>query len=289
MNEQDLSLIERYFAAELSEAERLAFENRMTDDADFKDDVLLYSKGMAAIRLYGRDMLKKKLQDTPLIALESPSHTWRWALAAVLVLAAFIGVYWWPKTQSLPPTPTVLTPAPPPGTARQSTHPPPFNQPIANRQIDTKKLFADAFKPYSPPDQNGSVKSADTTHTHNIGTNKTTVDTLKQLAKEGKYAESLSVFEHLSKEQQSQSVALFLKANSLLALGRTDEAAVLFEEVASNKQSVYASYAKWYAALCALKKGNLQKAKKWLQELASGADASKTQREEAVKLLNNLR
>lgn len=111
---------------------------------------------------------------------------------------------------------------------------------------------------------------------------------LKRLAQEEKYSESLATIEQLPKELQSNTAILFFKANSLLALGRTDESALLFEGIASNQQTAYASYAQWYAALCALKKGDLPRAKKWLRAVASGSDASETQRMEAKSLLEKL-
>lgn len=111
---------------------------------------------------------------------------------------------------------------------------------------------------------------------------------LKRLAQEEKYSESLATIEQLPKELQSNTAILFFKANSLLALGRTDESALLFEGIASNQQTAYASYAQWYAALCALKKGDLPRAKKWLRAVISGSDASETQRMEAKSLLEKL-
>ena len=289
MSEQDLLLIEQYYRNELSEAERLAFEQRMAEDSDFREEALLHQRAMTAIRLYGKELMKKKLQDRPLVTPKPKPRIWPWMVTTGAVLAVVFGIFWWSEADEKPPLPP--QPVPPPFVDTLHQPPPPLptvHPPVAELKPDAKKLFADAFKPFKPS-QDETVKSADTSKAQGSGMSRlASLNKLKQLAQEEKYSESLATIEQLPKELQSNAAIMFFKANSLLALGRTDEAAPLFEGIASNQQTAYASYAQWYAALCALKKGDLPRAKKWLRAVASGSDASETQRMEAKSLLEKL-
>ncbi|MEO6039443.1 MAG: hypothetical protein ABIQ93_13605, partial [Saprospiraceae bacterium] len=154
-----------------------------------------------------------------------------------------------------------------------------------DRKAATEKLFAAAYHPY----RDGSIERVIRSGSTPIDTSKLSLEEVKQLAQEGKYAESLVILEQLPPEIQKKAVALFFKANSLLALGRMAEAAALFEQVALNRQSAYAGHASWYAALCALKKGDLPKAKKWLQAVATDSNLSARERAEANQLLAKIR
>ena len=301
MSEQDLLLIELYYRNELGEAERLAFEQRLTEDADFREEALLHQRALAAIRLHAKDLLKKKLQDRPVVAPDPRPQIWRWAAgAAALLLAAWLIGYCWTQAHQPPPiiAPPQSAPTAPTDTAPQKNAPPPLDtaspppseQAKTKPRLDKEKLFADAYQPHKP-DPGGPVKSATPTAPQDTGSSKvTTINQLKQLAQEGKHAESLAAYELLPQDMKGRDIALFFKANSLMALGRSDEATALFEGIGANPQSAYASYAQWYAALCALKKGDLPKAKKWLRQVAAeGGNTSKEQREEAKKLLERLR
>ena len=62
MNDTDLELIKKYFCNELSEAERVAFEQRMVVDESFREEVVLHERTLAAIRYDSLRDLKKHFQ-----------------------------------------------------------------------------------------------------------------------------------------------------------------------------------------------------------------------------------
>lgn len=288
MNEQDLLLIERYFRDELNEAERLAFEKRRADDPAFQAEVVLHEKAMAAIRLHGRDLLKKKLRERPPVEQSRPSFPWGWGLVVFILMALLVGWWWSGPTgnsldsptidpSNLPADSTQSTPAI--DTTPEKTPPSNFKPPVAERQTDTDKLFTAAFKPYKDESLNPSVRAE--------GDAPTPYEQFRQLYWEGKYAETLSAFERLSDTVKNSDNTLFVKANALLATDRTAEAAALLEGIRARKRSAYTDQTGWYLALAYLKMGEAAKARELLRQMAS--DTGSPRRGEAERLLENLR
>lgn len=289
MSEQDLLLIEQYYRNALSEAESLAFEQRMADDEAFRAEALSHKKALLAIELYGKEQMKKKLRERPLVKADRLYRVWPWMLGICTLILLML--FWRIESQKQLEKPTEpVTPSTSPTTPIPSGTAKPLPQQADNDNIkqttNTQKLFATAYHPFQEGGTGNNVRS----NGQNPDPDKMTgLNQLKQLALEQKHAECLEAYEKLPAGTQQKEMALFFKANSLLALGRTDEAAGLFEGVASSQQSAYASHAQWYAALCALKTGDLPKAKKWLQELGSNNNASAAQRTKAKNLLRQLR
>jgi len=288
MNEHDLLLIEQYYRNELSEEERLAFEQRLAEDAEFREEALLHRRAMEAIRLHGRDLFKKKLQERPLVEQSRPSFPWRWGLV-VCILMVLVGGWWWsrpttnaldsptinpsnPLTDSTQTTPEIDTPP-------LKTPPPHSKTPIAKRQTDADRLFSTAFKPYKDESLNPSIRGERDVVTP--------YDQFRLSYWEGRYTETLSAFERLSANVKNSDNTLFVKANSLLATGQAAEAAALLEGIRVRKRSVYTDQTGWYLALAYLKLGEIPKAKALLRQMATEENAPR--HGEAERLLQKLR
>lgn len=294
----DLELIEKYFRGELSEAERTAFGERMAADEAFQQAVVLHERALAAIR-YGslRDLKKNFQQRETAFRRQEKNARWRWLAALFVFLLLATGGWWfWNKraqnqalpsqTQVLRPTSdslnqTLLSPSDTPQleqtlpAVKDSLQLPP---PVAQRKPNAQQLFAAAFQPYRDASLNPTVRDEQ---------NPTPFDQFLQLYWKNKHALALAAFENLSPALRSSDDALFLKANSLLAISQPTQAIPLFEGILANGESRFSGEAKWYLALCFLKQGKLDKTKKQLETLVSDADAP--HRAEAMGILGQLR
>jgi hypothetical protein len=297
MNEFDLALIERYLRGELNEAEREAFETRMAADEAFQREVDLNSRALAAVNFAGLRDLKKNLQEREVAFRQSKKRTrQRWLLALLTLFLMTLVAYWlWKKGAAKQHTgPHIQTPpstidslkktekSPSDNIQLEQTKQPentaPSKPPIAQRQLDAQKLFAEAFQPYRDASLNPSVRNEESA---------TPFEQFLQLYWENQHPQALAAFENLSPALRGSDDALFLKANSLLATGQTTAAAALFEAIQSRGESRFAGQAEWYLALCFLKNRDLGKAKKQLERLLSKPNAP--QRSEAQRLLRQIR
>ncbi|MFN0217059.1 MAG: hypothetical protein ACKVT2_22605 [Saprospiraceae bacterium] len=284
-------LIEQYYRSELSESERVAFEKRLASEPDLQEEFKLHEMAMAAIRFHGRDLLKQQLRERPLIEKPRWRRYWLWAgLSGIVVL---VGVFFCldrDKPQVPPDNsdrPIVLKSDSIPDKNSAITNPellPTPKKPLP-KAINVNQLYAKAYRPYK--EGTGTTLGSDpqSPDTSNLAS----IELLKQLAEVEKFDSSLAVYNRLSPELQNEEIALFYKANSLMALGNTKEGAILFESIALDSNATFISEAQWYAALCALKKKDLRNTKKWLRMVtAEGSYASETLRKKAIRLLNKL-
>ncbi|MEZ4967787.1 MAG: hypothetical protein R2791_21270 [Saprospiraceae bacterium] len=290
-NKDDLELIDRYYLHQLDEVERQEFEKRMSEDADFKAEVFGYEEAIQAVRLYGRAAMKKRLQERPLIKKPRRIKYWFWiglSVTVILICAYLFLPSNQPKPDHTPPVdPSQIDATNPreqqavitiPDTPASHTKPP-------KTIIKTNQLFAEAYQPYKEGSGStlGSPQPSDSSDLANIRR-------LKKLAEEEKYEESLVIYNQLSQEFKDEEVALFYKANSLLALDSIGEAATLFNKLALKSNGTYASQAQWYSALCALKNKKLPEVKQWLgMIIAKDSYATKELRKKANTLMGKLK
>lgn len=234
--------------------------------------------------------LKKKLQERE-EALTLKKQKWQrrfWGLLLLLSLGlVLIFIYWcWVKIGTPPESDPAIqkTPTDQPKTKAQKSLPTDTilekqittapKTPIAQRQVNNQALFSVAFQPYRDTSLNPNVRDEQ---------NPSPFEQFLQQYWEKQYLPALQAFEKLAVELQNNDDVLFLKANALLATGQTDAAAALFACIISRKTSRFGQQADWYLALCDLKKGELVRAKKALQAIATQLDHP--QREDALALL----
>ncbi len=78
--------------------------------------------------------------------------------------------------------------------------------------------------------------------------------------------------------------AIFYKAVSLTALGKTNEALKFFSRINNNPDNKFYEEANWYAALCLIDRGKTEEAKKLLHRVSGSVDYGK----KANKILEEL-
>lgn len=283
MNERDQLLTEQYLRNALNEADRLSFEKRLAEDAQFKEEVQLHARALEAVRLHGRDALKQKLAERPLV----PSR--RKLLPLWITLAVlFVGILLYYGVQK--------------GGNNQRSTTQGFSQ-------DTlvKKAHQDTLLRASNPDSIQKTVLPETTRFAQLYTEHYTRfedDQTRRAAQRGplrsgepgiasflyhyqrkEYKEALAVFAQLSEEDRTDGNMRFYYANALMAVGKTATAAGVLDQI-QPEDSDFSNEIHWYAALCALKQGNLQKAKSHLKSLST--TNSKAYKAKAIALLKEL-
>jgi tetratricopeptide (TPR) repeat protein len=295
MEDKDLELIERYYRRELDTTALRVFEDRLAADSDFRQEVELHGKALQAIRLKGRENLKKKLSERPIMpgwhVPRSTGKRHRWWIAALALALVAVLILWLksedknaapPAPTNLPPADTLVQPAdsgtPRPPIVQEDKNPSPTKQlekqatePVGK---DSAKLFAAHFQPYRDEAMNPTVRTEES---------QDAFGRFIELYWEGRYGEALAAFDKLSPALRANDNTLFIKANALLALGRADEAAELLEKISANGQTRYPGEARWYLALAYLKSGKREKAAGLVKEISE--DVKNTRHREAKKLL----
>ena len=228
-SEADIALVEKYFDAELNEAELKNFTTRIQSDDNFRLLVEQEKALIAAIRFEGAaanlqylEDLESKLQKETPILLESRSTKWYYyAAAAVIGMTILVAVF----MNSFKEKPDQLFQAyfaPYPNMFEPTTR--------SAESVDSKR--ADAFQAYE----------------------------------QGDYQKAATLFTDLLKDNKEPGMLLLL-GNSNLMLGKLDEAKANF--ITLNKDfDDLDMQAKWYLSLCYLKNGEMDKAQLLLKELA---------------------
>ncbi len=293
--------IEKYLRRELTVAERLDFEQKIEADAALKREVEMYARAFQALQIKGREELKERFRDKDKAWLESQPATasggrnfWLKGFGILLLmLAGFL--FWWNgkdarspvlPAQKLPDTlenqlknavpQDTATLVPPVATEEKQAPPPSKKKP---QQPDLHQLFAANFQPFKDETMNVTVRAP--------GVELTPFDRFQQAYWEDRHEEALTAFETMTPALKGSDNLLFVKANSLLATGKAEEAAGILEQIIANGRSRYAGEARWYLALAYLENGTPGKARQQLQTLAS--DAASPRQADAKKLLSQVK
>jgi tetratricopeptide (TPR) repeat protein len=205
----------------------------------------------------------------------------RWLLLTLALLLA-LGALWWfmplesqntdtpPQSQpdlqnnapAAPDSPVLQKPAPPIGT-----------RPQADKAGKDRRLFAQHFAPYKDPGLEPSRRGAD---------EPLPAEKFRQLYWENRHKEALIVFETMNDADKNNDNLLFVKANCLLATGRTAEAIPLLENILRNDRTRYMAEARWYLALAHLQSGRREQARTLFLEIRADRDSPRQQEAERV-------
>lgn len=231
MDEKELERIERFLLNDLTEQEKTAFEEKMQTDAAFRHEVELHSRAIHAAKIKGREVMKEQLrQRKPKVGRSHPRN-----LAAVLMLSllAIIAIFWWQTSKpdeaknlnengsiSFPKDTANSSKALPidsiqhqqnhskedDKTEKQDARPP-----VAEKKQVKEKLFAQYFQPYRDESLDPSSRGFED--------EMTAFDRFQQAYWKGKHEAALAAFEELAPSLKNNDNLLFLKANSMLAVG----------------------------------------------------------------------
>lgn len=298
MEEKDRTLIEKYFAHELSVQEKNAMEQRLTTDSEFAMEFEAYRQAVEALKLVQRDELKNRFRerDRVLDQVDKPSSGKRryfFLLAAALIITV-AGIWVLNngrepvmeseiaipqdtlKTQEISEikNDTLLQEDRPPMASVEEKEKDKWD----TNAYDGEELYAANFEPYTDESLEGTVR----------GDEEDMLPEERFLSSysEGHYDVAVESFSEMGDEYRQNKNMQFLYANALLAEGLTDEAIRYLNDIVKETESDYASEANYYLGLAYLKKKNYPEAKKYLKIYAA---ENNTQRTKAQRILSEIK
>ena len=306
MEALDQTLIEQYWANEMSSTERQNFEQRLALESGLQQEFDEFKLAMEAVKLAERKELLQRFRQRDEILdkknRNNPSgRTMRiWmqrAVAVAAVLTLFLG---WRFFISPMHTPDLANTHPTKDSidTRQT---PPFNtetSQVVKLKDDKVKEENEKVKEQKPskPKVKEEVLYAAYFETFKDDsmdpTSRSGEDDLSAYEKfqlfywEEKNAEALEEFKKMTLPQQINPNLRFFQANALMAVNRIDEAINILAEVEKNQQSIYKIESVYYLALCDIKNGNLDAARKKLLNYLNTQEA--LQKNKAQKILAEL-
>lgn len=295
MENKDQELIERYCCNELPAAERAAFEQRLSMDHAFRQEVEAFEKAIRYVQLDGRKALQSRLAERGRqLDAEKKStffdRRWGWAIGVLAVAALF----YWLFDQNKTPAPQTapgnaiqqdslkkMAPALPDSAGQQSSPPTPEttpptaeSKPENGQRAQADRLFAAYFQPYKDESLEPSVRGEG---------DATPEEVFLQNYWDGRHRAALAAFEKLEPASKNKGDLQFLQANCLLATGKAKAAIAVLENLGRTR---FSAEAKWLLALAFLKNREMERAKAQLREMAG--DAASVRRGEAARLLEAL-
>jgi tetratricopeptide (TPR) repeat protein len=221
-SEADIALVEKYFDAELNDAELKTFTTRLESDENFKLLVEQEKALIAAVRYEGaaanlqflEDLESKLQKETPIRLSSAPPKWYYYAAAAVIGITVVVAVF----MNSFKENPDQLF------QAYFTPYPNMFEPALrSNQSVDSKR--SEAFQAYE----------------------------------QGNYQKAATLFTDLLKDDKDAPMLLLL-GNSNLILGNLEEAKANFITLNQDFDDLDMQ-AKWYLSLCYLKSGEIEKLK----------------------------
>jgi TolA-binding protein len=265
--------IERYINKDMTPDERMEFEAMMNADTELQREVLQFQKAIEALKVYEHSQLKARLQQREKDSFTNQKKTaihWIWYLTAGLALIFTMWLFFSTKNsvkEDLKKENTIK-----PGDSsipgrnkikpedsfniNKESLPADENPPLKSGSSKAEEIFADHFVPYTDELMESTVRGEE---------EKGAYEEFLSLYNDGKFLDALQIFDSMDPVMKDNDNVLFLKANALMAVNRIDMASRLFENIIRKKNSRYLKEAYWYLALCELKKGDVYKAKYYLQ------------------------
>ena len=246
-SEADIALVEKYFDAELNDAELKTFTTRLESDETFKllveqEKALIAAvryEGAAANLQYLEDLESKLQKETPIRLSSGPTKWYYYAAAAVIGITVVVAVF----RNSFNENPDQLF------QAYFTPYPNMFEPALrSNQSIDSKR--AEAFQAYE----------------------------------QRNYQKAATLFTDLLKDNKDAPMLLLL-GNSNLILGNLEEAKANFITLNQDFDDLDMQ-AKWYLSLCYLKNGETEKAQAILKELGATEISYATKARELLEKVN---
>jgi tetratricopeptide (TPR) repeat protein len=247
-SENDITLVEKYFDAELNDSEKKLFTDRVDNDENFRSLVEEERVLIGAIRYQGigdnlqyLKALESSIQDQQKFSISRISRNWYYVAAA-----AVIGILLLSKVMvsTFSPTPDQLF------QAYFAPYPNMFEPTVRGNDNASLSPKTEAFQAYEQRD----------------------------------YARAVVLFNELRVTKEEAGVLLLL-GNANLILGDIEAAKENFTTL--NKEfDELDMQAKWYLSLCFLKSGDMKQAKAILKELGDTEISYATRARELLKKVN---
>lgn len=259
-NEALYAQIDQYLSGQLSEAESAAMQKAMLDDAELAQEVELrrlefeVSEALIAQRI--RDQLRRLRTEPP---PNSPAQsiqkerfsTQKWAIAAMLVIAA-IGVYWWAKRPQHTALPVERPSSPSADSSARlqqadNTPAPQPNASPAAPKTETARHLAIAMQHYRDPDFQ-TLRGATASPDDPFGA------AFSSWQKQD-WATVLTALREVSASDPQYIRAQAFRAHAQFKLKRYGQSTQTFAAVSDSRIMPWAEEADWYVLLALLADG----------------------------------
>jgi len=303
MEESDQTLIERYLASDLTDAERQEVERRRTTDATFHAELTALEEARHALRLKQREDLKERFRKRDEVLDKKkpetsvrvkPPYIWVW-IAAALISVILIWKLLLPDTKETGPVETESSdtsryqelPVVRIDTVRQTDtvrqQPTKENQSPQKPDMaaNTKKgqaLFAEYYVPYKDAMMDPTTRGDED------------LKTPQQFQKsywEGDFNQAVRLFPQVSEQYRSNDNYRFMYASALLATDHGEKAIPFFKEIVDQHKSRYTTESLYALALAYLKNNDPEAAARWLDQYVK--DDKAKQKEKAMSLQRALK
>jgi tetratricopeptide (TPR) repeat protein len=293
----DQNLIERYLANEMTATEKTHFEQRLALETGLQQELEEYKLVMDALRLAERQELLQRFRERDKIldkknGIPSTNHNLRfWMLSAAAVLTMIIAWRFFiqpghnaDQANQFPKDSTTIQqplPVQKDTLQRDELKNDKKEEPMAENTKPKKgtELYADNFEPYM--DESLSVAS------RSDEDEMSAIEKFQLAYSKRNFNEALAAFQNLSPAYQENPNLRFLRAIALMALSQFDEATLILNEVSKNPKSKYKTEALYYLALCEVRKGQFDSARKILTNYLGDPDAD--QKAKAKTLLDDIK
>jgi hypothetical protein len=257
MSEEDLKLIERYIAHEMSAEEAQAFERRLELDSDLHKETEAFQLALYAIRQEKKGELKQRFMTLEEVRKLNKGNTpnIRQMFSRIVISAAAIVLLFLIMKSTMGSYPEVISPQ------------------------EQQQLFADHFSIYRDETMNPNVRGGEE--------DSSALFRFQQSFWNGQYEKALVQYDSLSAEQIKNDRLRFFKANILMANKKETEALAILEDLHHREGFIYADEVAWDLALIKISIGNLKEGIELLKQLKKSQ--SKETRDKAESLLKELR
>lgn len=260
-SEKDITVVQKYLMAELSEAEKNTFEQRLAADPALQQELEEYKAFFVALEQQEDQRLKALMRNTKdedwqklqaeFLAEDKPIrrlNAWPWALAAsILLLLGFLSWRYFIHSE--------------PSFLKEDQ----LALETLSGEFDKLRTAKVILVPADQPDYK---------------VEKTIVENYNQ----GKYELALQELEKLP----TQAVTLFHQAKCLLALHREREAIALLKKVERYTAETYSNTAQWLLAVAYFQMGNKVLAKEYAEKAVKNEGIEDEERGLAREMLKSL-
>ncbi len=278
MSINDQLLIDKYFQGVLTSEGIKLFEEKLSRDPAFREEVEIHQQALQLIDEEGHRMLKERLADKGRsIDQKRLLRKWLGLLAIVMIGLLIFKITEVDQSSKPDATEENLLPS----TSRQINPAHPFktdtiqdgnNNRVENQQKNpgsttvpkktikqnTDELFAAYYTPFEDEGLQSTLRGQGS-----LSTSDRFIDAYLK----GNYAEALSLFEKMDSYDRQNDNMLFIKSLSLIHTGGLSQAITLLEQIIKRDQARYIEDALWYLSLSYIKVGSTEKARNVLLQL----------------------
>jgi len=287
-------LFDQYFFNTLDETEKKAFEQRLSENAEFKEEYELYLDLVAGIKLASEDHLRQKLMDTdntilPVKTSSFPRYLYLVAAAVAILIISSLIVVWITQKSSLTDEKMITKEqdkdAVPPDKQekiidKKEGQEKPEQKPGSDKTMnDEKYLAVNYYKEYYESYPNNLIPKS------RGGIPEELLPRAMYYYDQKDFVASSEILATLYNSEPNNPDYLFYYAICQMELYNFKDAEKLFKKLLDSGNTKYQFQSMWYLSLAYIENKNFKAAGKLLEELAGTQNPYK---DKAQSLLNEI-